>query len=329
MNRRHLIVIGAAAIAAPIAARAQQAGKMFRLGILTLSDGETKSWMPGMLKELGELGFREGRNLAVDYASADDWAANLPKQAAKLIDKQPDVLVAGFGTLTAEALKTATSSVPVVFVTVGDPVGAGLVASLGRPGGNLTGFTDQAADIGGKRLSLLQDVTGGKKSFAVLGNPDTPYFAIALKEIEQAAATGKISLKVLQARSRAEVEKALDSQRGGAVGGVVVLIHGQRHPAHHRRTGQGVEARHHVPVARCRAVGWADVLRRQPQAQLRARRRVCRAHPARRQAGRPTGPAADQVRDADQPHHGQGDRTCRAARVARRRRRPGAVRQTM
>jgi ABC-type uncharacterized transport system substrate-binding protein len=86
----------------------------------------------------------------------------------ELVQARPDVLIAGFGTLAAQAAKAATTTIPIVFTTVGDPVGAGLVASLGHPGGNVTGLTDQASDLGGKRLQLLQELLPGKQVVAVL-----------------------------------------------------------------------------------------------------------------------------------------------------------------
>lgn len=223
MNRRWFTAaIGAAAAGVAVETFAQPAGKVFRLGVLTLSSSEQKSWIPGMVRELGELGLREGRNLAVEFASADDFAGNLRKQAAKLVDKQPDALVAGFGTETAQALKAATPSVPIIFTGVDDPLAAGLVTNLERPGGTITGVMNRAAGLAGKRLSLLADITGGKTSFAILGNPDAVTHAAERKELEQAAAAGKTTIRFVEARSRPEIEKALDALRG-AVAGVVLL----------------------------------------------------------------------------------------------------------
>jgi putative tryptophan/tyrosine transport system substrate-binding protein len=96
----------------------------------------------------------------------------------------PDVLVAGFGTLTAKAAIAATKSIPIVFTAVGDPVGAGVVASLSRPGANVTGVSPQASDVTAKRLQLLEDLVPGKKLMAVLGNPETPFTALALQVVK-------------------------------------------------------------------------------------------------------------------------------------------------
>jgi putative ABC transport system substrate-binding protein len=227
LKRREFVAGGLWGVGAAMAALVSRGGtaraqKSQRLGFFTLAGSEAKTWMPVILAELTELGFHEGRNLNVDIQAVepgDDPA----KMAGKLIAKQPDVLIAGFGTLAAKTLKEETSTVPIVFVTSGDPVGAGLVASLARPGGNVTGLTDQAADVGGKRLSLLQDATAGKTSFAVLGNPDTPFFKLAMAEIERAAAERKMTLKVVQARSADEVDKGMASLHGSGVAGLLVL----------------------------------------------------------------------------------------------------------
>src|SRR6266852_6169078 len=125
--------------------------------------------------------------MAFEYRSTDRRPERLPQLARAIIRDRPDVLVAGFGTLTAQAAKAATTTIPIVFTTVGDPVGAGLVSSLGRPGGNVTGLSG-LTEMGGKRLQLLRELTPGKQVIAVLMNPDTPFTRLALKEVKTAAA---------------------------------------------------------------------------------------------------------------------------------------------
>src|SRR5262249_58794492 len=104
------------------------------------------------------LGYREGHNMIFDYRSAEGAAERLPQLAADAVRASPDVLITGMGTLAAKAAKAATSTIPIVFTGVADPVGAGLVASLGRPGANVTGLSAQATDIVGKRLEFLQEL---------------------------------------------------------------------------------------------------------------------------------------------------------------------------
>jgi putative ABC transport system substrate-binding protein len=135
--------------------------------------------MKALLERLHELGYVEGQNMTFEYRSAEGRPERLRSLAMELVQANPDVLIAGFGTLAAQAAKAATTTIPIVFATVGDPLGAGIVTSLGRPGGNVTGLTDQARDVQGKRLQLLQELIPGKHVIAVLMNPDTPFSRLA------------------------------------------------------------------------------------------------------------------------------------------------------
>jgi putative tryptophan/tyrosine transport system substrate-binding protein len=220
MKRRDLLalIVGAAVLAT--AASAQQPA---RIGYLALLPGEDATLMKPLLNRLGQLGYRDGHNLTVEYRSAEGHPERLPQLAAELVGSHPDVLVTGFGTLTANAAKAATATIPIVFTTVGDPVGAGLVASLSHPGGNVTGLTDQAADIGGKRLQLLQEVVPGGTAFAVLMNPNTPYSALALKEIQVAAEAKRVRIIAFEARTAEEVLRRFAEIADSGVAGVLVL----------------------------------------------------------------------------------------------------------
>jgi putative tryptophan/tyrosine transport system substrate-binding protein len=220
MKRRDLLalIVGAAVLAT--AASAQQPA---RIGYLALLPGEDATLMKPLLNRLGQLGYRDGHNLTVEYRSAEGHPERLPQLAAEPVGSHPDVLVTGFGTLTANAAKAATATIPIVFTTVGDPVGAGLVASLSHPGGNVTGLTDQAADIGGKRLQLLQEVVPGGTAFAVLMNPNTPYSALALKEIQVAAEAKRVRIIAFEARTAEEVLRRFAEIADSGVAGVLVL----------------------------------------------------------------------------------------------------------
>src|SRR5215475_1805035 len=154
-RREFIAVLGGAAAAPllrPLALSAQDAGKPHRVSFLALIPGEDTSLMTALLERLRELGYGERTNMLFTYRSAEGHPERLPALAAELLADKPDVLVAGFGTLTARTAQAATSTVPVIFTTVGDPLGAGIVTSLARPGGNITGLTDQARDVQGKRL---------------------------------------------------------------------------------------------------------------------------------------------------------------------------------
>jgi putative ABC transport system substrate-binding protein len=196
MKRRHFIAGLGSAAAWPIAVRAQQP---YRIGYLALMSGEDRTLMKPLLERLRELGYSEGGNLTLTYRSAEGRPERLGQLAAELVRANPDVLIAGFGTLAAQAAKSATTTVPIVMTTVGDPVGAGVIASLSRPGGNVTGLSDQARDLASKRLELLNDVIPGKRRVAVLMNPDTPFNALAFRELRAAAETVPQSLEVFKA----------------------------------------------------------------------------------------------------------------------------------
>ncbi|MGM4955293.1 ABC transporter substrate binding protein [Bradyrhizobium sp. 604_D8_N2_3] len=129
-----------------------QKAKSFIIAYLALLAGEDRSFVPNFLRRLDQLGYVDGKNLHFVYRSAEGRPELLPGLASDLIRMKPDVLVTGFGTVAAKAGKAAGNGIPVVFMAVGDPVGAGVVASLARPGGNVTGLSDLAAGIQGARL---------------------------------------------------------------------------------------------------------------------------------------------------------------------------------
>jgi putative tryptophan/tyrosine transport system substrate-binding protein len=196
MKRREFIglIVGTAG-AWPLSAHAQS--KTYRVGLLTLDRGEDASQYTGPLRDLGYV---EGKNLNFEHRSAGGDPARLAAMAEELVKAKPDVLVAGWGTLAPRALKTATATIPIVFATVGDPIGAGLVQTLARPGGNVTGLSGQATDLKGKQLQLLLTCVPGQRAVGVLLNPDTPYSALALKELRAAADQEGIRLELLEVR---------------------------------------------------------------------------------------------------------------------------------
>jgi putative ABC transport system substrate-binding protein len=219
MKRREFIAALAGAAACPLAARAQQqpAGKTYRLAYLALLSGEDTTLVKPLLQRLRELGYAEGRNLVFEYRSAEDRAERLPQLAGQLLQANPDVLVAGWGTLAAKAAKAATATVPVVFTSVGDPLGAELIASLARPGANVTGLTSQAKDIVGKRFQLLQELVPADRMIAVLLNPDTPFSSLTLQELR--AVAGDRRFEVFEVRTAGEVATGVEvAIRSGAAG---------------------------------------------------------------------------------------------------------------
>jgi putative ABC transport system substrate-binding protein len=221
MRRRAFILALGGAAAWPLVARAQPTqGRSFRIGYLSFIPGEDSTVI---LERLNELGYRQGENLDVAHRSAEGQSERLGSLAAELVAARPDLLVAGFGTLTANALKAATSTIPIVFASVGDPVGLGLVASLNRPGGNVTGVTSQASDVVGKRLQIAQELLPGKRTLAVLLNPDTPFSNLALRELRTAATAAAQPIQVFEGRTANEVLNQLEAAAKADVAGVLTL----------------------------------------------------------------------------------------------------------
>ena len=201
MRRREFMTLVGGAATWPLTALAQQS-RSFRVGYLAFVPDQDSTII---MQRLQELGYRQGGNLEVTYRSADGRPELLASLAAELVNTRPDVLVAGFGTLPAKAAKASTSTIPIVFASVGDPVGAGLINSLNRPGGNVTGVTSEASDVMGKRLQVLDELVPGKRTVAVLMNPDTPFSLLALRELKAAAKETAQPIQVFEARSADQV----------------------------------------------------------------------------------------------------------------------------
>ena len=201
MKRREFIgLVGvAAATSWPFLVRAQS--KIYRVAFLTLEPDEDAPQLRGPLRDLGYV---EGINLTLTHLSAEGDPGRLAAMAEELVRGKPDVLVAGWGTLAPKALKAATATVPIVFSAVGDPIGAGLVQNLARPGGNLTGLSSQSTDFKSKQLQLLLTAAPDQRVVGVLLNPDTPFSALAMKELRPAADKDGIRLELLEMRSPAE-----------------------------------------------------------------------------------------------------------------------------
>jgi putative ABC transport system substrate-binding protein len=227
MRRRDFITAFGHAAALPVLwpmmAQAEQANTPHRLAYLALLLGEDSTFARSCLQRLDELGYRDGRNMVWDYRSAEGHAERLPQLAAEIVASRPDVLITGFGTLAPKAAAGATRSIPIVFTAVGDPIGAGLVKSLREPGGNVTGMSGLATDIAAKRLQLLSDIVPGKRLVAVLGNPDTPYTALAVEQVKLAAAALGAPIKVFDARTAREIPGAIDRAVEAGAASLLVL----------------------------------------------------------------------------------------------------------
>jgi putative ABC transport system substrate-binding protein len=208
MRRREFItVLGSAAAAWPLAARAQQPAKVALIGFLHYGSPGPSLEVDAFRQGLRELGYVEGRNITIEYRFASGQVERMPELAAELVRLKPDVIVTP-STPTSLAAKQATSTIPIVITAVADAVGAGLVANFARPGGNITGLTSISAELGGKRLELLKQVAPKASRVAVLYNPADPSNVLMLKELQASAPALGLSLQPLAVRGPGEFEGA-------------------------------------------------------------------------------------------------------------------------
>jgi ABC-type uncharacterized transport system substrate-binding protein len=222
-RREFITLLGGAAAAWPILARAQQAGRTYRIGFLSAGSEvrPPKLWSI-FVDGLRELGWIEGNNIVFDRRYAENRLDRLPELATELVRLNVDVIVT-VGTLAPLAAKRATTSIPIVTINAGDPVGSGLVASLARPGGNVTGMSLMAPDLGGKRLELLKEVLPQLAHVAIIWNAANPYSAIVFDETQGAAKKLTIKLQSLEVRSPGDFDGALDITIQKRVDALVVV----------------------------------------------------------------------------------------------------------
>jgi putative tryptophan/tyrosine transport system substrate-binding protein len=210
MKRREFItLLGGAAVAWPLAARAQQTGKMSRIGYLGSSSPSLEPhYVEAFRQKLRDLGHVDGENIAIEYRWAEGQDDRLPNLATELVHLKPDVIVTT-GTPSTLAAMQATKTIPIVMASAGDPVGAGLVASLARPGGNVTGFTILGPELEGKRLELLKQAVPELSRVAVLWNPSNPAIVSYFETIKNAGRALRISLDpVAEVRRADELDNA-------------------------------------------------------------------------------------------------------------------------
>jgi putative tryptophan/tyrosine transport system substrate-binding protein len=225
MRRREFIAGLGAAAAWPVGVRAQQGDRVRRIGVLmngTATETQDQSSLAAFIQGLRQLGWIEGQNLRMDvrWNAGDAGLARI--YAAQLIGLMPDVILAT-STINLKVIQQATSTVPVVFVGVSDPVAQGFVASMRQPGGNLTGFSNFEFSTGGKWLDLLKDAAPGLTRVAVIFNPDTsPQSNFFLRAIEAAAPSHGVQANVLSVRATIDIEPALASFARQPNGGMML-----------------------------------------------------------------------------------------------------------
>jgi putative tryptophan/tyrosine transport system substrate-binding protein len=210
MRRRTFItLLGGAAAAWPLAARAQQAAKLPTIGFLGADASNWSLWTAAFAARLRELGWSEGRTIAIEYRWSEGRAQSAAEIAAEFVRLKAAVIVTNYS--GAFAAKQATSVIPIIFVLGNDPVGSGLVASLARPGGNITGLSVQAADVAGKRLELLRETVPRLRRLAVMAHAGFPDAALEIGHVEAAAHAQGIEVAPLQIRRAQDIVTAFES----------------------------------------------------------------------------------------------------------------------
>jgi putative ABC transport system substrate-binding protein len=224
MRRRDFMALVAGGMTIwPLSTHAQQPQKVPRIGVLLPGTPASFSLRTkALLDGLRDLGHVEGKTIAIDWKWGQDRVEMLSELAAELVRSNVDVIVTG-GTAAAKALGAATSTIPIVVAIVGDPVAAGLVNNLARPGGNLTGFSIFAPELGGKRLELLKEIAPNVSSVAVLLNNQNPQSKIELKEMQAAAQAMRLQLFPAEISSEDGLEVAFAAMSKAAVQALVVL----------------------------------------------------------------------------------------------------------
>jgi ABC-type uncharacterized transport system substrate-binding protein len=216
VNRREFIALIGGAAACPLAARAQQPAKLPTIGFLGPNTSSLDSPRVGaFVQRLRELGRIDGRNVAIEYRWAEGRTERLSEFAAEFVRLKVDVIVTS-ATPPVIAAKQATSIIPIVFAAVGDPVGTGLVTSLARPGGNVTGLSLQATDLAGKRLDLLREVVPGLRRLAVMANVSAPPAVLEIAEVQTTARALGLEVVASEIRRAEDIAPAFESFKGRA-----------------------------------------------------------------------------------------------------------------
>jgi putative ABC transport system substrate-binding protein len=215
MRRRAFITLLGCAAVWPLAARAQQAARLPTIGFLGASTPAAWApWLAAFVQRLRELGWIEGRTVAIEIRWAEGRSERFAEIAAELVRLKVDVIVTSGA--AAPAAKQETSIIPIVFMLANDPVATGLVASLSRPGGNVTGLSNQSRDLAGKRLELLREIIPGLSRFAILINAGTANSGAELGAVRAAARTLGLEIVILEIRRPEDIGTAIDKLKGSA-----------------------------------------------------------------------------------------------------------------
>jgi putative ABC transport system substrate-binding protein len=249
MRRREFITLMGGAAAWPLPARAQQPERMRRIGVLmaaTADDRENQSRIGAFQQGLAALGWTEGRNVRIDTRWATTNADDIRKHAVELAALAPDAILAASGTTSLAPLLQATRTVPIVFVTVIDPVGSGFVGSLGQPGGNATGFTIYEYSMSGKWLELLKEIAPRVTRAAVLRDPAVASGIGQFGAVQIVAPSLGVQVSPVDVRDAGEIERAVTAFARGLNGGLIVTAGALT--ISHRQPIIALAARHKLPA---------------------------------------------------------------------------------
>jgi putative ABC transport system substrate-binding protein len=218
------VILTLGLLAAPLTGDTQQMGKVHRIGYLSQAGGPSSPLVQAFLEGLRDFGYVEGRNIAIEWRFTEGRAEQLPSFANELIRLKVEAIVTTGGPAT-RAVKQATSTIPIIMAFSGDPVGTGLVASLARPGGNLTGLSFMSPDLSAKRLELLREAFPKITRVATLWNPDDPVYALELSRTHSAARALGITLQAIEVRARHDFEAAFAAMARDRVDALIVFSH--------------------------------------------------------------------------------------------------------
>jgi len=216
MKRRDFVTLLGGAAAWPLVAHAQQPAKLPTIGYLGSSTPSIDSqWIAAFVQRLRELGWVDGRNVAIEYRWAEGRVERYDEIAAEFVRLKVDVILT-HNTPPVLAAKQATSIIPIAFASAGDPVGTGVVASLARPGGNVTGLSSQTADISAKRLEILREVVPDLRRLGIMGNVGNPLTVLEMGEVQAAARMLSLEVATLDIRRADDIAPAFDALKGRA-----------------------------------------------------------------------------------------------------------------
>ena len=250
MKHRSLeLLIILALFVVPLGVRAQHADRMRKIGVLQQyaeHDPEGQRRFTALIRGLQDLGWEEGRNVVLEIRYAGGKFDRLPTQVAELLQANVDLIVTA-GTEPTEAARRATKTIPIVMATIGDPVGTGIVASLSRPGGNITGLSNQATELSAKRLEMMNEILHGLARPAVLWNPNNASVGLKFKEIEAAARVIGMEVESLRARLPHEIDEGF--QRAAESDAKAVIIADDVFLASQRARVIDLQMRYRLPVS--------------------------------------------------------------------------------